>query len=375
MAPGEEHLPTRWLSPQSIAPTTGFRESHTMLEEQLNCVLDLSRKGNPARFQYHLKLFIAYYTRVVQTYPQECSTGLDFPSGHLIQIRNYHRRVVYDGSPAWEISDLGCDEQSAVLHLDSEQTQRARRLTAKRVLWLELRTRDSQPRYPIEEWFRRAPFSRQGDGRIASALSARSQWILDLTLIPSLEIQILMLLVSHVQEATAAFWEMVDGFPDAVRRVARETSSPGIPIRLFTRLWTRRAMASEDKTCCICFEPYAHPILSGGNREDAVRVSECGHVFGARCLQRIIDMGRTNCPYCNQSMLRFGRVGRKMENLEREIEGLDERVDRFFLEEGGWGKVYGEELGKLLKELKALFERVRVFCQEALDLHKRYSQA
>jgi hypothetical protein len=93
-------------------------------------------------------------------------------------------------------------------------------------------------------------------------------------------------------------------------------------------------LAIYDRHCPICHAPFrSGPHARGSNnaayheendqREQAVRVDPCDHVFGRRCLEgwvKRIQADRNRCPTCQIEL--FGRATDLQARLEEVIRGL-----------------------------------------------------
>ena len=67
-----------------------------------------------------------------------------------------------------------------------------------------------------------------------------------------------------------------------------------------------QSLAVDDRSCCLCLEPYSWGKKSTGSDEIPVRLT-CGHTFGLRCIGRWLsqckeDQDWGTCPVCRSRL-------------------------------------------------------------------------
>lgn len=122
---------------------------------------------------------------------------------------------------------------------------------------------------------------------------------------------------------------------------------------------TFKAAELNEQECCICLNSYhTGESSSDQDAERPFRMLQCGHVFGGRCLQLLIDESRWNrwtCPLCRQyvwvnaSNLPRQQRGKwqTIEKIEESVVKMDEKVDAYLRE--GYRETHVSAFAEVMK--------------------------
>lgn len=159
---------------------------------------------------------------------------------------------------------------------------------------------------------------------LSRKLPDKYKWLLDFSLQPSFGWQMFLILVGEFTAVCANF--------------------PG-PIPSFHEwkvdFWTYEAIKSGDSQCPICGATYGPVYSEEENTEPALRLQECGHVCGMRCLKHWADNDGLSCPLCRKLPVALPiplshsaiPVYRRMCKVHDEIRKASIAIDRYILNE------------------------------------------
>jgi hypothetical protein len=254
--------------------------------------------------------------------------------------------------------------------LDCCHDRNSRKMVAGRILWVEQRITKGLPAYPgIQE--ERYVNLIVCENSLTTNLSEGMRWLVDYTIVPSLETTLLIKYISGlmVQEQD---WESkliatIDSLhTHKVFRIPRveEFTTPSLDLGAdfpgrFTRSKSKQ-MRKERGPCSICTLAFDTTSSRSLSSKHAV-TTNCGHSLCASCLQSWIEIGKLSCPFCRQNLYDAflvipAELSQCIENIVGillEIHDLDEDVDGH-LKEGPDVEVHNEKFFPMIKKLDIL---------------------
>jgi len=196
----------------------------------------------------------------------------------------------------------------------------------------------------------------RSDQYLAEHLPDGLKWLVDWSLLPSLET---LMLIMHMRDIQWIYqsWKHQ---PRDIIDLARQYGAECAPVlEEYTTSYTEEAMMSqEDKICHICTKSFGTELNEELQTEPAV-ITHCGHVAGAQCLQRWANE-RGTCPFCRRDLcteeqllpLSVRSPYRTIQGLMVSLRDLDPHIDHLLAHERPDIEIHGQEYLNLLKKLR-----------------------